>query len=180
MTERTRFRVPSHPDAVGPAVDYLVGQAVESGAVSERQTTRLLLALHEALNNAVVHGNLEVPSDLKERADDAFIRTVADRAADPRYASRSVEVETDFDGRRCQWAVTDQGRGFDVEAVLQHDLTDPERLLLASGRGIQIMRTFMDEVRYEDGGRRVVLVLNRPAAPAFASAPPVPVVALAA
>jgi anti-sigma regulatory factor (Ser/Thr protein kinase) len=78
----------------------------------------------------------------------------------------------DHDGRRCVWTISDEGPGFDVEGVLGRQLGDPERLLLASGRGLQIMRTFMDEVRFEDGGRRVILVLLRDGAKAIGGAPP--------
>ncbi len=160
VAERTRLRVPSRPDAVTPAADYLVRKALASGAISEGQTARALLALHEALTNAVVHGNLEVSSELKERDDDSFDRTLRERAGDARLAARAVDVQVSFDGRRCQWVVTDEGPGFDVDAVLTRYFSDPEQLLLASGRGIQIMRALMDEVRFEDGGRRVVLRLD--------------------
>jgi hypothetical protein len=86
---------------------------------------------------------------------------VAARAADPRYGSRVVDVEVDYDGERCLWAVTDEGPGFDVERVLQARQEDADALLRPWGRGILLMKAFLDDVRFEAGGRRVLLTLRR-------------------
>src|SRR5437764_10594327 len=56
---------------------------------------------------------------------------------------------------------TDQGKGFDVERVLGRK--DSDEPLLASGRGILLMRAFMDDLRYDMGGRRLILTRGRPA-----------------
>src|SRR5262249_38924935 len=142
-------------------VDYLKTRAVLCGACQETRAGKLMIALHEALSNAVVHGNLELASALKERGDDSFARELATRAGDARLAERIVDVVVDYDGDRCQWIVTDEGSGFDVEAVLRRLESDDPELLLSSGRGILMMRSFLDEVRYEKGGRRCVLTLRR-------------------
>jgi anti-sigma regulatory factor (Ser/Thr protein kinase) len=161
--EQTRLLLPSHPDWIEPAVEYLRDKALLCGACLESQGHRVMLALQEALSNAVVHGNLEISSELKERGDDAFARELAARAADSTYTSRRVDIQVDYNGRRCRWILTDQGKGFDVESVLrgkQEIENDPEAML-ASGRGIIMMRAFMDDVQYEAGGRRLILTLRK-------------------
>jgi anti-sigma regulatory factor (Ser/Thr protein kinase) len=121
-----------------------------------------MLALHEALTNSIIHGNLELSSDLKERSDSAFAEALAKRAADPRYSTRPVEVRVDYDGKRCRWTFTDQGNGFDVERVLARaSAADNPEMTPASGRGILMMRAFLDDVRYELDGRRTILTLAR-------------------
>jgi hypothetical protein len=107
-----------------------------------------------------VHGNLEISSDLKELENNAFIETLARRSADPYFHLRTVNIEVNYDGSRCEWSIWDQGQGFDVERVLAR-FGSQEFIELASGRGILLMRTFMDEVRYEDGGRRLILVMEQ-------------------
>jgi anti-sigma regulatory factor (Ser/Thr protein kinase) len=159
--EHVHLQIPSKPEWIAPTVDYLKQKAVLCGACQESRVRKLTVALHEALTNAVVHGNLELSSDLKEHADVSFAEAMAARAADPRYGERLVDVEMDYDGERCRWAVTDQGRGFDVEQVLRQGEADPEALLRPSGRGILMMRAFLDEVAFESGGRRVLLTLYR-------------------
>ncbi len=110
----------------------------------------------------MVHGNLGVSSELKEREDDAFAQALALHAADPERSSRPVDIAVDYDGTSCSWSITDQGPGFDVARVLERCLSDDPEVQLASGRGILMMHSFLDDVRYELGGRRVVLTLRRP------------------
>jgi anti-sigma regulatory factor (Ser/Thr protein kinase) len=159
--EQTLVRLPSRPHWVEPTVEYLRQKALLCGACQESRSRKLMLALQEALVNAVVHGNLELSSELKERDDNSFAEALVQRAADPRLASRLVDVLVEYDGRRCRWIITDQGQGFDVDGVMRRLESDDPGVQLASGRGILLMRSFLDEVRYEDGGRRLILTLNR-------------------
>jgi anti-sigma regulatory factor (Ser/Thr protein kinase) len=122
---------------------------------------KLTIALHEALSNSVVHGNLEISSDLKEQGEEAFAQALAARCADPRFVARSVDILMDYDGQRCQWILTDEGKGFDVQKILARNPQDEEMLLKPSGRGILMMKAFLDEVRYEAGGRRVILTVRK-------------------
>jgi anti-sigma regulatory factor (Ser/Thr protein kinase) len=156
------LRIPSRPEWIGPTVDYLKQRAILCGACHESRADSLGLALHEALTNSVVHGNLELSSDLKEQGDTVFAEALAARAADPAFGERIVDVETRYDGESCCWVLTDQGQGFDVERVLRRaEEPDEEAFLRASGRGLLMTKAFLDEVRYEAGGRRALLTLYR-------------------
>jgi anti-sigma regulatory factor (Ser/Thr protein kinase) len=160
--EQSFLQIPSQPEWIAPTVEYLKEKAVLCGACDGVRGRKLTLALHEALTNSVVHGNLELSSDLKERSDSAFAEALAERSADPHYGMRPVEIHVDYDGDCCRWMFTDQGKGFDVQrALARAENPDPE-MLFSSGRGILLMRTFLDDVRYEAGGRRVVLTMTRP------------------
>jgi anti-sigma regulatory factor (Ser/Thr protein kinase) len=160
--EQTHLQIPSQPEWIAPTVEYLKEKAILCGACHESRANKLVLALHEALTNSVVHGNLELSSELKERSDNTFAEALAQRAADPRYGLRPVDVHVEYDGERCRWTLTDQGQGFDVESVLARAADPDFEVMLSSGRGILMMRSFLDDVRYEAGGRRVVLTLDRP------------------
>src|SRR5260370_26179714 len=115
--EQTHLRIPSRPDWIGPTAEFLMRKATLCGACPAARGDRLLVALHEALSNAIVHGNLEVGSALKERGADAFAEALAGRAADPRYVARCVDIEVVYNGQRCDWVLTQEGPGFDVERV---------------------------------------------------------------
>jgi anti-sigma regulatory factor (Ser/Thr protein kinase) len=160
-TERFQLRVPSRLEWIQPAVEYLCQRAILCSACDETRSARLMLALHEALTNSVVHGNLELSSDLKEQDDNSFAAELAARAANPLYASRNVTIDVVYDGERCQWTLLDEGKGFDVERVLARDAARAGDVSMVSGRGILMMRTFLDTVQYDQGGRRVVLTLLR-------------------
>ena len=159
--EQTLVRLPSRPHWIEETVEYLCRKAILCGACQETRSRKLMVALQEALVNSVVHGNLELSSELKERGDSSFAKALAERAADPRLAQRNVDIVVDYDGQRCRWLITDEGKGFDVEEVLRRLESDDSELLLASGRGILLMRSFLDEVKYEEAGRRLILTLYR-------------------
>src|SRR5262245_23358560 len=72
VCEHTQISLPSYPHWIESAVEYLRQKAVLSSACHESRSGRLMVALHEALSNAIVHGNLEISSDLKERGESAF------------------------------------------------------------------------------------------------------------
>jgi serine/threonine-protein kinase RsbW len=89
------------------------------------------MALHEALANAVIHGNGE-------------------NSCKRIY----VECRCYMDGE-VSITVRDEGKGFDSSAVL--DPTLPENVLFTHGRGIYLMKALMDEVSFEEGGAVVMM-----------------------
>jgi anti-sigma regulatory factor (Ser/Thr protein kinase) len=166
VEDRHRLRIPSRVDWIEQTVLYLAGRAQVMGACDADRRKKLVTALTEAITNAIVHGNLEITSGLKEDSSGAFAKTLAERSSDPAYAQREVDIVVDYDGTACRWTITDEGRGFDVPAMLRKldEPPDPEAdpmALLASGRGIMLMRAFLDDVQWFDGGRRVELTLHR-------------------
>ena len=52
--------------------------------------------------------------------------------------------------------IRDEGPGFDPDGL--PDPTDPENLTKASGRGVLLIRTFMDEVRFNDTGNEITMI----------------------
>jgi len=161
LAQQSHLRLPSRPEWSEAAATYLKNIAVLCGACHEARAGKLMVALHEALSNSIIHGNLEVSSDLREQGDGTFAEALAVRMSDPALASRRIDVLFDYDGERCRWIITDQGRGFNVEKVLARVDGGDQEVLLASGRGILIMRTFLDDVSYELNGRRVILTMLR-------------------
>ena len=57
-----------------------------------------------------------------------------------------------------RFVIRDDGPGFDPAAL--PDTADPENLLKPSGRGVMLMRTFMDEVTFSSNGACVTMVKN--------------------
>jgi anti-sigma regulatory factor (Ser/Thr protein kinase) len=160
VADHCHLRIPSLPEWIEPTVDYLIRRGSLCGGLHPKRATKVTVALVEAVTNAIVHGNLGISSQLKEQGDQAFADAVTARCADPNYATRVVDLRATYDGQYMRWTVTDQGAGFDVEAALAR-LDDPEPdLTKPSGRGIMLIRAFMDEFRYEDRGRRLVLTLK--------------------
>lgn len=114
------------------------------------------VALEEALCNALYHGNLELASELRDRDFEEYYRQAKHRAGEPPYRDRRIDVEVKVTPVEIRFRVRDEGSGFDPAQV--PDPMDPDRLQRESGRGILLMRTFMDEVRFNPTGNEVVLV----------------------
>lgn len=161
LAEAVHLRIPSRPEWIVPTVEYLAERAVRCGVCGGERSPTVTMALHEALTNSVVHGNLEIGSALKEGSDDAFAEALADAAADPELGNRVVDIRTTYDGDAFRWIFTDQGKGFDIAGVLTRAASDDPEILLSSGRGIVLMQALLDDVRFEMGGRRVELTIRR-------------------
>jgi CheY-like chemotaxis protein/anti-sigma regulatory factor (Ser/Thr protein kinase) len=155
----TRYVLVSNPALVGPLVATLRDELTAFGVCDTGAATRCGIALEEALLNAVYHGNLGVSSALKLEDDTAFHRLAAERQKQAPYKDRKVRVITRLSHEQATFVITDEGPGFDVSKL--PDPTDPMNMLLPSGRGVVLMRMFMDEVTYNATGNRVTLVKRK-------------------
>jgi len=105
-------------------------EAAESFDFSEGALFAIKLALEEALANAVKHGN----------------------AGDP---NKRVHVEFEVNEERLRVSIRDEGPGFDPEHV--PDPTLDENLAKPNGRGVMLIRAYMDEVSYNENGNCVTM-----------------------
>lgn len=160
MTRRSsQFMIENDPALVPPLVSQLREDLIEMGLCDLTGATRAGIALEEALLNAIYHGNLEVSSELRQNGDEAFHKLARERRTLEPYALRRVRVAARLTPSRASFLIIDQGPGFDVTKL--PDPTHPDFLEKPSGRGVLLMRTFMDEVRYNATGNRVTLVKLR-------------------
>ena len=159
--ETFHWRMRSRPELIEKIVMQLKDRAEACGVCHPDRSTGLVISLTEAITNALVHGNLEISSAVRERMDGEYGRVLACRCADSRYAEREVQIHVHFDGKTCVWTIADGGQGFDVDRVLSRLESEGPPEELASGRGILLMRAFMDDVRWSAGGREVRLIMTR-------------------
>jgi len=129
---------------------------------SEAEVTNLRLALDEALVNAVVHGNLEIPSKVKGKSFDellAFNNLIKERRQIEPYCNRKVEITRVLKPDSVQFTITDEGPGFDWES-LPNDLKDME-VLANHGRGLFLIRAFMTEIQFNEKGNCITMRKDR-------------------
>lgn len=158
---RLEFEVENDRNLLSPLVNYLQTNLIELGICDEAESLQVGMALDEALVNALYHGNLEVSSELKENDDRAYYELARQRAAQSPYRERRIHVQAELSPEQACIVMRDQGPGFDPASL--PDPTDPENLLRVHGRGILLMRTFMDAVEFNDQGNEVKLVKRRSA-----------------
>lgn len=130
-------------------------------AICDRPTAgRLGVAVGEAVVNAIVHGNLEVESDIRDDPEDVYDKLIEARRLDPRFRRRRVRLHCAFDSTEGRITVRDEGPGFDMAAV--PDPTRDENLARPYGRGILLIRAFFDDVYYSAKGNAVTMLKRRP------------------
>ncbi|SFH52726.1 ATP-binding response regulator [Planctomicrobium piriforme] len=137
-------------------VSYLQGILRDMDVLSENDRLRTGVALEEALLNAAYHGNLEVSSELREIDHMQFYDLARQRAHSAPYMDRRIFIKVKIDAGGLQYVVRDEGPGFDPRTL--PDPTDPANIERPCGRGLLLMRTFMDEVTYNDRGNEVTML----------------------
>ena len=128
-------------------VEYLQDGIAEMGLCDATERMRISVALREALLNALYHGNLEMPAGSREKGVGAYHELAARRAKLPPFCDRRIRVETELARDGIVFVVADEGRGFNPGAL--PDPTDPVNLEKLSGRGLVLMRAFMDGGRLQ-------------------------------
>ena len=155
----SRFVLDNDPALVGPVVAILREELETLGVCEAGAAARVGIALEEALLNAVYHGNLGVSSDLKRADDAAFHRLAAERRGAAPYRDRRVRLTARLSPAAATFEVADDGLGFDPASL--PDPTAGCNVGRPCGRGLLLMRAFVDEVSYNRAGTRVRLVKRR-------------------
>ena len=160
-SERTELRFTCRQLAELDTISLPILHRLESGRLLDQASSlRLRLAVQEAVVNALEHGNLELQSEWKEdlRSDgsDKFGLIRRERLCDPDFANRTVTVCSWFDGSRLEISVRDQGKGFVAGSV--GDATANDGAIVCSGRGLAMISSAVDEVKFTQNGSEVTLV----------------------
>ncbi|CAK0759331.1 serine/threonine-protein kinase RsbW [Azospirillaceae bacterium] len=132
--------------------DIFIGDCVEGQKIGIPPDVRydIELALHEAISNAVLHGNLQIDG-IKGLSIDAleyFAQNLDARIRDPDFALRRVEISGVLANNSLTIKVVDQGKGFASKAPTVSALEKS-----ASGRGLELIRSIAQSCELLDGGR---------------------------
>lgn len=111
-------------------IERMVDEINSSAALSEDMYGNVLIALTEAVNNAIIHGN----------------RRIAEKLV-------NVEIGLSANGRRLVVVVEDQGEGFDHLSIA--DPTLETNLQEEAGRGVFLMKQLSDMVVFSKNGAMV-------------------------
>ncbi len=114
-------------------VEKLIQDVCSLFKINEDNFGNILVALTEAVNNAIEHGN----------------------KADP---NKKIEICFNSKESSIIFSIKDQGPGFNFQAI--PDPTAPENIEKPSGRGVFLMKNLADRVDFEDNGSKVILEFN--------------------
>ncbi len=133
MSREIILEVPNDLRAIENTIALVVERCDFCEGHARKLNLNFRVSLAEALANAMLYGN---GGDCRKR----------------------VRLEICLEKDHVRACVTDQGEGFDPDAI--PDPTTPENLTRPGGRGLFLMRKLMDEVRYNERGNSVTLVLR--------------------
>ena len=102
-------------------VEEFVNYFCKDVHLPDEKLTNVLLAVTEATTNAIIHAN---------KCD----------------INKKVTIDASVENSKLIIKIKDEGEGFDPSNI--PDPTDPENLLKDSGRGIYLMRVYMDDLQY--------------------------------
>lgn len=125
---------PSNPELL-PEIETYIIEIAQKHKMSDDNLNLLALSVSEASSNSIIHGNKSDPSKI-------------------------VKLNILVDGNRFVVKFIDEGEGFDPEAV--PDPTEPENLMKDHGRGIHIMKSYLNRLKYNflPNGTETILELE--------------------
>ncbi len=144
------------PGAPKALINHLQESLARANVGDGTDRLRLGTALAEALANAIDHGNLELDSELRKEDLKVYRETGNERVTRAPYRHRKVHVTARIRPGEATFVIRDEGPGFDPQQL--PDPTDPENLLKPSGRGVMLIRTFMDEVHFNETGNEITMI----------------------
>ena len=103
--------------------------------INDEDSSRIMLSLSEAVNNAIIHGNNKNPEK----------QVVVHSALDEENRILTISVQ-------------DEGEGFDPEEI--PDPLKEENLLNESGRGVYLIRQYADELQFSEGGSKATIIFQ--------------------
>ena len=127
-----KVKIPSIIENIG-VVESFIDNAKEKLNFNDNVYGNILIAVTEAVNNAIVHGNKE-------------------------NKNKKVEISLLHSKNRISFLVTDEGGGFDDTKI--PDPTNPKNTTKIKGRGVFLMKNLSDKIIFEGGGSKVQMVFN--------------------
>ena len=156
LGQDARFCLENDPSLVAALLDHFREQLEDLNFGDATARMRVAVALQEALSNALYHGNLEVSSDLRQDDEREFYKLAEQRRALFPYRDRRLFIHSRFEKDSILFTIRDEGPGYDTSCCSKE--VDSGELMRVGGRGLLLIRTFMDEVTHNEKGNVITMV----------------------
>lgn len=129
LTANQKIRISSKAENI-ILVERMIEDVCDVFSINQDYYGNILVALTEAVNNAIYHGN---------KADE----------------NKNIDISFKSSPNRISFIVKDEGPGFNYSDL--PDPTNPENIANPNGRGVFLMRNLADNVSFEENGSKVIL-----------------------
>ncbi len=157
------FELENDPDLIGPLIDMVQQMVAGMRLTDATGRFRIGTAVKEALLNGLFRGNLELPFiEIPNVRDDVDVRIsdiIEARRGQQPYCDRRLVVQIQITPEEARFCIRDGGTGFDPSKIPGAGgigSLDPQ-----IGRGMVLMRAFMDDVVFNEEGNEITLVKRR-------------------
>jgi CheY-like chemotaxis protein len=163
MRNEFTFLLENDTALIDPLVDLMQQMVVGLRLCDAIGRVRVGMALEQALLNALYRGNLEITPEQMQQSREQLLQggpdLVEQRRSQSPYRERRIFVDVQVTREEARFVVRDEGPGFDTATVpAAHD---PRILEQEGGRGLVLMRSFMDDVTFSAAGNEVTMIKRR-------------------
>lgn len=152
-----RLELENDNTLITPVIGFLQEKIVNPVITDESDRMRIGISLEESLANALYHGNLEISSELREKDDgNEYYRLAEVRKSCEPFCHRRIYVSAKRLPEEIHVTIRDEGKGFDPTTL--PDPTDPANMERVHGRGLLLIRTFMNEVHFNEAGNEITMI----------------------
>jgi hypothetical protein len=156
-----KFALDNDPNLIAPLINWLQSYVGEISITDYNDRVRAMVALEEAILQAMYHGNLEFTEDeLDEMRRDPksgrFSSLVQYRRGAPEICNRRVKVAVSITSEGSRFTIRCEGAGLQKPDITEY--ASGECFETGNGRSPMLMRGLMDEAFYTDDGNEITLV----------------------
>lgn len=162
LENRLVFKLPNKMRLLMTAIDLTMQLAGGMKLLSGVDRYRVSVALQHAASNALYRGNLELSrqqwqqtssEDTVANAQDPIVES---RLNESPYSGRSVHFDARLMRDLIRVVIRDEGPGFKVHELTSED--GPDAMHADQGRGLTMIRKFMDKVSFNDAGNEITMI----------------------
>jgi len=157
------FALDNDPTLIPPLVDLIQQMLAGLQCCSASDRMHAGIALEEAMLNAVLAGNLEMEAQQVQEARSRMRQghrseLVESRRQTKPFSDRVAWVHASISREEATFVIRDEGLGFDVSGVPEKH--NAETLEHREGRGLVLMKNFMDDVHFNQEGNEVTMIMR--------------------
>jgi len=166
---RYQFCLDNDQNLIGPVVDFVVRNLEKLELTDKTEGRHFAVALEEALINSMYHGNLELPGATVQEArralhDGQLCEAVQEKLDIPKYRERKIRLAVEFSRKEVKVVIRDEGVGFQSNGKRMTEV-DLNQFSGAGGRGLTLIKSFMDDVQFNESGNEIRMVMKKKMGP---------------
>ncbi len=162
VENRLVFALPNKMQLLSTAIDLTMQLAAGMRLLSGVDRYRVGTALQHAASNAIYRGNLELTHEQwrqtshEEGEQSPLAAIVAERMSQSPYKERLVHYDVRLMRDLIRIVIRDEGPGFDTSKITMEN--DTHAMSAEHGRGLVLVRNFMDKVSFNSSGNEITLI----------------------